>query len=161
MRRANGIPRRPGLTAVPPVDSPVPPVAHVSSDAPEGHRAAGLIEGQTSRQIDDMSAGQAWTSECARLEGQALTAARVIDQVILDGRVHLAPAHFRLLNDAMEKLRVTLTPARQALVPTPEEMEIDALVRSIHTHSVLCERPCRLGDDWQDPDPHFSPRPGA
>lgn len=160
VRRASGIPRRSGLTAVHPTVSPVPPVADGNFEASAGRRASKLIEGLTSRQIDDMAQGLFWTSECARLEGQALTAARVIDQVILDGRVHLAPAHFRLLNDALEKLRVNLVPARQAVVQTPEEEELDALIRSIHHHDINCNRPCRRGDDWREPDPHWS-GPGA
>lgn len=161
VQRAKGVSRRPGLPSGHPIGSQAPVGTGADPEAVVGHTAPGLIERQTGRQIDDMSAGLAWTSECIRLEGQALTAARVIDQVIEDGRVHLAPAHFRLLNDAIGKLQVVLAPVRQAAVLTPAEQEIEALIRSIHTHSILCERPCRLGDDWQDADPHFSPRPSA
>lgn len=102
---------------------------------------AGSTEAKTARQIEDLAAAsKAWSSECARLEDQALTAARIVDTVIADGRVHLAPAHFRLLNNTLDRLQEILfkeQPERRK--EGTEGDDFDLWLEAIHTPSVRCQ----------------------
>ncbi|MGM7777911.1 hypothetical protein ACSVHC_18095 [Arthrobacter sp. KNU-44] len=50
-----------------------------------------------------------------------MTAARTIDKVIADGRVHLAPPYFRIITQSMAELKEILAPVRIAGTRTAED----------------------------------------
>ncbi|WP_284751110.1 hypothetical protein [Arthrobacter sp. efr-133-R2A-120] len=123
------VPAKAGLTVV---RAPFP--AFPADDPPVVERgpAPESTESAVEAEIDALAVRAGiWTKECARLESQAMSAARIVDKVIADGRVHLAPAHYRLVNDALEKLRVILAPVRQT--GDADAFEDDEFIRSLGT----------------------------
>lgn len=113
-----------------------------------GADAAGSTERKTARQIDAMAGGREWTPEMDRWEDQALTSARVIDSVVASGRVHLAPAYYRLLNDALDHLRQLMAPAGPA-EPAVEDDPTDFLTYcNVGFHPLT-------GDGDRDPVQHL------
>ncbi|MFF2297403.1 hypothetical protein [Arthrobacter sp. NPDC058127] len=104
------VPARPGPAVV---SAPFP--AFPADDPPVVERgpAPESTESAVEAEIDALAVRAGiWTKECARLESQAMSAARIVDKVIADGRVHMAPAHYRLITQAMAELRAILAPAR-------------------------------------------------
>ncbi|GGH97648.1 hypothetical protein ACFFGR_08790 [Arthrobacter liuii] len=83
----------------------------------------GLLEGKVAREIEDLAAGQPWTSTCERLAAQALTAARIIDIVMKDGRLHLSGPQHRVIREALAELREVRDPPARVVDPVPSEVE--------------------------------------
>ncbi|GAA5201408.1 hypothetical protein GCM10023346_45750 [Arthrobacter gyeryongensis] len=82
----------------------------------------GTTESAVEAEIEALAdAGRSWSPECARLENQIMIAARTIDKVIADGRVHLAPPYFRIITQSMAELKSILAPARIAGTRTAED----------------------------------------
>lgn len=105
--------RRRGLRSVP--DLAVTEGAEIerleAGQRPEGQ---GYLEARISSEIEDLATGKAWTSECDRLEAQALTAARIVDACMVDGRLHLTTPQHRVIDNALDRLRAILAPVRPA-----------------------------------------------
>ena len=111
-----------------------PPVAPSLPLRPRGEGeqepAVGVMEGKIAREIEDLASGRPWTSACERLEEQALTAARIIDTVMADGRLHLSTPQHRVIRDALADLREILHPVVARIVD-PVEAEIEQFLAGL------------------------------
>lgn len=121
-------------------DSPVLP--HGGAGEPESS-ASGVMEAKIAREIEDLATGRPWTSACERLEEQALTAARIIDTVMSDGRLHLSTPQHRIIREALGELREILHPVSAAAAVDPavasEAARLDQWVASLHSPSINCQ----------------------
>lgn len=99
------------------------PARDCSGSGPAG--LPGPLEGKVAREVEDLAAaaGGPWTSTCERLEAQALTAARIIDIVMEDGRLHLTAPQHRIIREALAELREVLDPPPSVLGPVQSEVE--------------------------------------
>lgn len=122
-------PSRAGRSAEagPPVRGPVVPPAGVVP-------SAGPLEAKTAAEIEELAGLSPWTRECARLEEQALTAARIVDKCMVDGRLHLTTPQHKVIRDALADLKLILAPVRapgRTDGRTALEIEADEFVASL------------------------------
>jgi hypothetical protein len=86
------------------------------------------METKLTAEIDSLAGLNAWTPECARLEEQALTAARIIDLAMSSGRLHLTPPQNKVINDSLARLRQIVAPiAAPAPAPSPLRLGADSV----------------------------------
>lgn len=123
-----------------PHSSPAPNLPVRPRGGGEPEPAAGVMEGKIAREIEDLAAGRPWTSACERLEEQALTAARIIDTVMADGRLHLSTPQHRIIREALAELRQNLQPASAAAAEIVSDADrLDLWVASLHSPTINCQ----------------------
>lgn len=100
----------------------------------------GPLETKIAAEIAELAGQSPWTRECARLEEQATVAARIVDQCMSDGRLHLTTAQHKVIRDALADLKLILAPVREPGRRdgrTAEQIEADEFVNGLTAYPAV------------------------